>query len=231
MRYHKTLKAREVLTLMDQSLSQAERRILIMCDGRRDDRHLVDMLGDDVLATLELLHKQGFLTTTPEFSNRQGGTLSSLGNELGKLWQRNRPGEQTVEATSAPAAPALSRVEPAAMVSAATRNTRRSMAACKMYMLDMLQLQRNMEASALAVDIQTNTGEEDLVARMFEALRWLQQTTKTGMFNRIAERLGETLPEPYLPGLHDMLAEIADGAVAANTNVVMLKKPNTASAA
>ena len=79
------------------------------------------------------------------------------------------------------------------------------MAGCKMYMLDMLQLQRDMEASALAVDIQTSQDEQELLDRLLGALAWLQERTKPSMFGRISERLREVLPEHALPALENAL--------------------------
>ena len=47
MSLHKTPKARELLAGNSQALSQAERRILIRCDGRRSRDDIVRMLGPD----------------------------------------------------------------------------------------------------------------------------------------------------------------------------------------
>lgn len=234
MRYHKTSRAREALAGQDQSLSQAERRILILCDGRRDARQVIDMLGADTAASLQLLHQQGFLTVPADAPAASPGSprggLDGLGGSLGRLWQRRAdtgpadrnqrpPAPATTQAAGR--APAPADVPPA--MPAPARNNRRSMAACKMYLLDMLQLQRSVEASALAVDIQTSAGDDELVTRMLEALQWLHGATKPGMFQRMAERLAETLPEPHLPRLQAACAGIqARQAAATSDNVVPL---------
>lgn len=241
MRYHKTSKAREALTTQGQALSQAERRILILCDGRRDAAHIVQMLGADAADSLLLLHQQGFLTVAGgDVASPAPGTtdirsnLGGLANGLGKLWQRRgadadqaAPTPPHVPAPAVVSAPAAQRVTTspaAAPVASPPRNSRRSMAACKMYILDMLQLQRTMEASALAVDIQTSAADQDaLVTAMFDALRWLQEATKPGMFKRIAERLQETLPEQHLPRLQVLMLELGEAsAVAPPANVVSI---------
>ncbi len=101
------------------------------------------------------------------------------------------------------------------------------MAACKMYMLDMLQLQRSIESSALAVDIQTATNEEALIDALFQALHHLCTTTKASMGERIAQRLLETMPEAHVPRLEDAVSTLFDKVPAHETgtrNVVSLRR-------
>ena len=84
-----------------------------------------------------------------------------------------------------------------------------------------------MESSALAVDIQTSAGEADLVDGLMQALRHLCATTKASMGQRIAQRLLETMPEAYIPGLEATLAELFESAPAAAAgaqNVVAMRR-------
>lgn len=83
MSLHKTPKARELLAGNSQALSQAERRILILCDGRRSRDDIVRMLGPDCIESMQLLQAQGFLsddvtTATPAASQRKGFGLGQL---------------------------------------------------------------------------------------------------------------------------------------------------------
>jgi hypothetical protein len=86
------------------------------------------------------------------------------------------------------------RVEPAS-------RSRRSLAAAKMYLLDMLQLQRSLEAADMRLAIQTTSDPEVLVDRLIEALRHLVATTTASYGDRVFQRVAEVLPEDALPRL------------------------------
>ena len=75
---------------------------------------------------------------------------------------------------------------------------RRSLAAAKMYLLDMLQLQRNGEAAALRLAIQTTSDQEVLVDRLLEAMRHLLATSTPSYGERVLQRFSEVLPEENL---------------------------------
>ena len=70
-----------------------------------------------------------------------------------------------------------------------------------MYLLDMLQLQRDAESASLRAEIQTSPSEEELVYRILKGLRHLQAIATTGYAQRVGERLAEILPEAHLPKL------------------------------
>lgn len=254
MRYHKTDKARDALSGNGQPLSALQRRVLILCDGTRDGQSLTAMLGMDVTDTLQVLVLQGFLVPATPAQNQssaaQRGSVSAklagLAGGLGKLWGR----QGTQSAVPSTAAPTPQRVDtvvsaevplsPATPVQAnstqsiaidldeivapPTRSPRRSLAACKMYLLDMLQLQRNMEASALAVDIQTSVGETELVRRIFQTLVWLHGNSKPGVFARIAERVSESMPEGYLLQLQQVCSQLQQPGAASPQDGIELAK-------
>ena len=75
------------------------------------------------------------------------------------------------------------------------------MAACKMYMIDMLQLQRTPEAASLAVALQTARDDDERALALVDALAWLRTATKASVCERVAERLKEIVPETYLAGI------------------------------
>lgn len=174
----KTEKARLALQSRSADLGPRERQLLILCDGRRKPGELLPLLGLDAQSLLERLLRDGYVV-------RLDGMP---------------PGPERVSATGtfrvpAPAAPI---VVPAP---AAPARTRRSVAATKMYMIDMLQLLRDMDASSIAVSIQTSADEDELVAHVLGALRYIRRKSGPSYARRIAERLAEMLPEAYLPAL------------------------------
>lgn len=216
MRLHKSSKARDVLMSQNLALSQAERRVLILCDGQRTRATVEKMLGDAASSTIDVLIAQGYLqASSPVMSDAASGNTPAL------------PAAPVVATTASPdarPASAQSRHHEAASPTLrpglqAHRESRRSLAACKMYMLDMLQLQRSLESSSLSVDIQTAGDEDRLVDSLLQALRHLGASTKATMAERIAQRLQETMPEAYLPALEDEIRSLFERTPASSAGV------------
>lgn len=203
MRLHKTPKARAVLASQGIDLSPAERRILIICDGRRPRSAIETMLGAEAAGSIEVLLAQGYLVADTSDGADAPPPLSTpasvAGTLAGRLFGRTR--EKTAPASIAPAQPpptAVAPVPPTAPQALAQPNasrSRRSMSAARMYMLDMLRLQRSLDAASIAVAIQTSSGERELADAFIEALACVRATTKDSVAGRIAERLFEVLPE------------------------------------
>jgi len=105
-------------------------------------------------------------------------------------------------------APAPPRVAPAIAAPVPPSGTRRSLAASKMYLLDMLQLQRNAEAAELRAAIQCSDPTH-LIDTLFQALRMLVAASTQSYGERIVNRLAEILPEDTLPRLDALRAERA----------------------
>lgn len=95
----------------------------------------------------------------------------------------------------APPAP----LAPVATPAPAPTGTRRSLAASKMYMLDMLQLQRSAEAADLRATIQCAVDAGGLVDALAAALQLILSSSTPSYGERVAGRLAETLPLEALP--------------------------------
>lgn len=209
------------------ALSQAERRVLILCDVQRTRESVEKMLGDVAVSTVDVLIAQGYLQASPSTSTDTSAgnrtTLASL-SRISKKLLREKTSTSNNDHHHAPTKQTI--VAPKQTATPAQRESRRSLAACKMYMLDMLQLQRCMESSALAVDIQTASDEEHLADQLIQALRHLSSLTKASMGQRMAERLQETLPEAQLPKLHSAISELFDTATnpSISLNVVAIRR-------
>jgi hypothetical protein len=160
-------------------LSLAERRVLILCDGRRRRDDVVALLGTHALSLLERLLREGYLTVDGGVppAPRPLATASGAASTRGPV-----------------AAPALS-------PSAPPPASRRSLAVSRMYLIDMLQLQRDPESASLRAEIQTSPSEEELVYRMMKGLRHLQAVAAGSYARRVGDRLAEILPEQHLPRL------------------------------
>lgn len=194
MLLHKTELARATLAHTGTELGRRERQVLILCDGQRSLDAIVSMLGVDSLGMIQSLIASGYLSqgiATPRTAAPPAG--KSL---LGRIAEGVRQTTTSVpESTQADAA-----VTPPAAASRTTQS-RRSMAACKMYMIDMLQLQRTPEAASLAVALQTAQDDDERALALVDALTWLRTATKASVCERVAERLKEIVPEAYLAGI------------------------------
>lgn len=83
------------------------------------------------------------------------------------------------------------------------------MAATRMCMIDMLQLQRTQEAADLKRALQTCTDPNELICNVLAALACIRGATSPSYGQRVAERLAEVLPEQYLTQLLAQDARIA----------------------
>jgi len=97
--------------------------------------------------------------------------------------------------------------EPARPVAAASPAPaparRRSLVAARIYLLDMLALQRNPDAQRLHQLLQATREDADTLHALRLALAQLPAMTSEGYVQRIRERLREVLPEPHLAVLDD----------------------------
>jgi hypothetical protein len=86
--------------------------------------------------------------------------------------------------------------------------SRRSMVAAKLYMLDMLALQRHDAAIRHKAQLQACHEPEAILAQLLASLRCLQDTSAASLARRVRERLAEVLPEECLPALDDALDDM-----------------------
>jgi hypothetical protein len=168
----KTDQAHTALQSHAGPLNLRERRMLILCDGKRHVDELAALFGNDARTLVASLHERGFLRAHPD-----------------------------AMPPAVPAPPLLSAAAPLPQTVAVTSNPRRSLVAAKMYMLGMLELQRSEEALAHRMHLQTSREPGEIVAHLLASLRFLQERTNPSMAQRVRDRLGEALPEEYLPAL------------------------------
>ena len=197
----KSDKGRSALLDRSGGMSMLERRALILCDGRRGREQLVGLLGPDVLPGLERLLREGYLVGVTTIKSAVSKPLLSI----------VAPMQAPMPVATEPVAPIAASV----VASRPASPSRRSLAAAKMYMVDMLQLQRDPESVSLKADLQTSPGEDELVDRLAKALRHLRTVASSSYAQRIGERLAEILPEAHLP----RLAELVNPAPAALESV------------
>ena len=124
-----------------------------------------------------------------------------LGNDAPALVaQLIRDGYLLADAPDAPLvvpAPVAAAPAPAAAAAPATER-RRSMVAARIYVLDILALQRNPTAQQLHRQLQSSREEGETVNAIRLALAHLPAMTSDGYAQRVRGRLQEVLPEPHL---------------------------------
>ncbi|MCL1559781.1 hypothetical protein A7D16_14565 [Xanthomonas nasturtii] len=160
-------------------LTLLQRRALILPDGQRDLVALAVLPGGDGAALVHSLCAMGYL---------------DLGADAGRT-----PGPTSRAA--APAAPPVQAETPTTQAGAALteedphRLRRRAATSARLYLLDILQLQRNPAAVVLHRQLQAARSEEQIAAAIAEALQALPQITSASYTERVRTRIGELLPQ------------------------------------
>ncbi len=167
MQPQKTDLARTALQAHRAPLDMRQRRLLILCDGQRDLVQLGQLVGPETPAMVIQLIQSGYL-------------VSSAAAEV---------------AVAAPAAPAASVMPTAALAPVTER--RRSLVAARIYLLDILELQRHPQAAALFHTLQQARSDDAVMAALHAALEALPGLTSTGYAERVRQRLLEVLPTAH----------------------------------
>ncbi len=220
MRLHKTDKARAALTTEKSAgLSLLQRRLLIVTDGKRSIDDTMAMLGSEILPEIDGLIRAGYLSAVESVSQR-----TQAAPALGQAWQsltakvRQDDSADNQAAAVASVAPATSGPAPSQPRSAPSA-TRRSLAASKMYVMDMMQLQRDPRMAECRAEIQCADGEAATAVALLDGIRQMICLVAPSYANRVISRLNETLPEEFLPALRALESEITGKPVLAITNV------------
>jgi hypothetical protein len=226
----KTDKGRNAMLNRDLGLAHRERQILVMSDGKRTRAQMREMFTTDITEDLKRLFALNLIidiskeALTPENMSATGTFRSSAMGDFpvrteytdttgfGSLdsqpsFQRSQP------QSSAPAlvTPVLQKKQPLVSSPASAPKVRRSIAAAKMYTVDILQRMRDMDSPSFAVAIQTSETEADLVANLINAVRYIYRKSGGSFGARVFEKLHETLPEIYLIEMDQLSIELAEG--------------------
>lgn len=175
---HKTEQARTALQAHRAPLDMRQRRLLILCDGQRDLGALTALLGQETPTMVNTLVSDGYLT------------LEGSGAAATRL-------VAPLTAAAATAGPNGAPVAAAPPPPSASSGRRRSMAAARIYLLGILEMQRHPRAAQLFRDLQQTRADDDVVSVMGEALQALPDLTSPGYVDRVRARLLEVLPEAH----------------------------------
>lgn len=193
----KTEAGKTALQNRDPLLSPRDRQLMILCNGSRTVASLVPLMGPTVVDDLARLVEAGFLVAMRPAPGPAGRAQPAV-----KAVQRSGSVQAGANAISG------GHLSSTSAAQAPYTNARRSLAGTKMYIMDMLQLMRDMQASALAVAIHTSESETEFMGHVVAAAKWVfyQRGASYGM--RIIDKLKEITPEPHLPLLHALTGEL-----------------------
>jgi hypothetical protein len=156
-------------------LTLRDRHVLILADGRRAAREIVDALGGDAATRIERLLASGHLEQTREA----------------------RTSARRIDADAPPAADMpMPRTAP-----------NRSLAAARLYLLDMLRLQRGREADELARAIQRTTDPIYQVPVLLDALRYLLAVARPSYGQRVGAQVLALVPEDCVASVREVLED------------------------
>lgn len=223
MPLNKTALARSALQAGSSAgLSLAERRILIVTDGKRTLNEVMAMLGPDILPAIDRLLKDGYIRAADAVDNPVAAPAGGVAGALTGLLRATtealqarteqlragvpRPASPQVDIAPPPPPQAAAPTAPAPQAPAAARGQRRSLVAAKMYMIDMLSLQRDPDAVKRKARIQFCDSDDALVEAILDGLQLLLQLTNDSYGQRVLAQLGEVLPEPLLARLDAITA-------------------------
>lgn len=171
MRPTKTDQARDALRTRGAGLGALERHVLIVSNGARTRQEILAMLGGGAQGALERLLRDGFL----------------------------RDADAPAAMAATPASIATPPPAPAPRANAhGTASSRRSVAAAKLYMLDMLQLQRGRDAGAIADHLRASRQTADIAHHIAAALDHVREVAAASYSDRVTARLLEVGPAELL---------------------------------
>ncbi len=223
----KTEKAKVMLSRRDGSLGAKERQILIMCNASRQYDEFIQLFGDDVKPILDGLIRQGLVMDAGRTSVHEHGAFSQTGTYYSSEFMSSgafrsdfkssqssvHPGKQATTTASSSNSRAIteaqkdlstskmSQVRAESATSGSQTRGRRSLAASKMYIVNLLQMHRDLDSSTLALNIQTSADEQQLITSILASLRYICGKAGMSYGQRVVEQLTNTLPEVYLPEL------------------------------
>ena len=180
----KTAKGSAAMASRDESLTAKARQLIVMSDGKRDRKAMEAVFGPSCFKLMDQLVADGFL-------HDASPTTQSHENEVSPRPPIMLLAEKTPEST----------------------RHRRSSAGTKMYMIDLLQMMRNREASSLAVNLHTSADANELLDGVLEGLRFMCTAYGVSYSFRVYQRLLEMLPEHQLPKLTQLGDELFVPAV------------------
>lgn len=196
MKLIKTDKGRQALRSREPHLTPRERQIVILANGGHSRLSLQQLMARDIGPELQRLLQSGYL---------EESTGASHSPHIASAAQPVQALEDI-----APVAAGVTRQtnQPTIDLQNQQQLSRRSLAGTKMYIVDMLQLLRDMDASSMAVSVHSSQGELEFIQNVVAAARLIVDKCGSSYGLRVINKLREIVPEVHLPVIHTLVFEI-----------------------
>jgi hypothetical protein len=182
----KTENGKEALQSRETGLTPRMRQIMVLANGVHSRESIQDLMERDIGAALHQLLECGYLVDTADLRFA--------------IDYPRAPRRHAADVKVAVAVPPIP-------------TSRRSLAGTKMYMIDMLQLLRDMDTSAMAVSLHTSQSEQEFMEIVVASARLIALKSGPSYGLRVVNKLREIVPEAHLALLHGLLDELeAEGA-------------------
>ncbi|MGV7197179.1 hypothetical protein [Xanthomonas axonopodis] len=175
----KTALALTALQSHRSPLTLLQRRALILADGQRGLTALAQLLGDNGTALVQTLCAMGYLTPADSSAKAAVPETDAC----------------TVASTIATAPAVAQTLQALPTADDLHRQRRRAATNARLYLLDILQLQRNPAAAVLHRQLQAARADDEIGIAIGVALQELPQFTSASYAERVRARIGELLPE------------------------------------
>lgn len=185
----KTAKGREAIHTRCSQLNARERRLIILADGKLTTSDLACLTGDDTQHTLNRLLAEGYLIASEVHAAPVTQT------------QAPAPGSVTTQPPTPP--------QPAPDEEAVLTRSRRSLAATKLYMIDILHLVRSPDAAAHRLAIHTSRSADEVIEAVLKALHFIDAYSGRAYADKVHQQLQVTVPEEHLPRLDILRNKLA----------------------
>ncbi len=214
----KTEKGRSALMRRDLGLTHRERQILLICNGKRSREEMRGLFTADITQDFKRLFAMNLLidiskeALTPENMSATGTfRVSAIGDfPVRRDYHDSSMFGELSSSFSLEGVHAkpFSTAGNSHQVATASLKPRRSMAAAKMYTLDMLQRMRDMDSPMFAVAIQTSADEVELASNVLDSLSYIYQKSGGSFGVRVFEKVYEIIPEHYLSYMDQLFSQL-----------------------
>jgi len=210
IRLEKTEKARGVLaSTLASGLGAADRRILILADGRRSLADIADVLGAEILPAVQALVEREYLVPVrPSDAPAPAARAEPLGERLGHLLRgaslirQARPRTDTAEVGVEPRADDIAVLSGTSRASPLPRETApRSIISAKTHAVDLLALHRDPRLVAAVEAIREARGKAEVARAILDAVALLRDLGEPQLLSGAVALLDPLMPEPWLPEL------------------------------
>ena len=196
MKLIKTDKGRQALRSREPHLTPRERQIVILANGGHSRLSMQQLMARDIGPELHRLLESGYLEE------------STGASDSPPITSRVQPAQVPEGIASATASVNRQSNRPTTELQNPQPLSRRSLAGTKMYIVDMLQLLRDMDASSMAVSVHSSQGELEFIQNVTAAARFIVDKCGPSYGLRVVNKLREIVPEVHLPVIHTLVFEI-----------------------